>query len=119
MGNKYENLTGPFKVFDKIIDDFNKDPMVKLASDMVSVGKKSSDLHIKKLKREIEELKIANKIQKVTIEELKRENKLHKKQLARFGKIFDRYDRSNEVNQEIDAARGQEVEFNNSHEEKL
>ena len=119
MGNKYETLTGPFKVFDKIIAEFEKDPMVKLASNMVSVGKKSSDSHIERLEKKITTLKTSLHEAGELIEELKRENKLHKKQLARFGKIFDRYDRSNEVNQEIDAARGQEVEFNNSHEEKL
>ena len=50
------------------------------------------------------------------IEELKKENKLCKAQLRKFGKVFDRFDKTKEINQEIDIERGQEVKTNQKGE---
>ena len=51
----------------------------------------------------IKELEIENA-------KLKEQNKLFKRQLRKFGKVFDRFDKTKEVNDEISAERGQEVE---------
>lgn len=72
---------------------------------------------VKQLKQEIKELKEQKEEDDDLFEfykDLKAENKKLKAQLRAFGKIFDNYAAnrklSKEVNDEIDAERGQEVE---------
>ena len=107
MPNKYEKVAEAGKIIpnifanisagieagkkpaDKAIEGCNQGSILKIVSEGIHIAKHSSDEYIKTLEREIEELKIVNKIQLVTNEALNKQNKLFRAQLRKFGQVFD------------------------------
>ena len=118
--NKYEKLTEPFKLMDKAIEDFNKSTD-SMFSEITYVSRLEQEVKqlkniVKGYRFEIATLKTSLSKAGDMIEELKKENKLYKAQLRKFGKVFDRFDKTKEINQEIDIERGQEVKTNQKGE---
>ena len=68
------------------------------------------------LKDELEKAEDALIISMNENTKLKEKIKLQKAQLRKFGKVFDRFDKTKEINQEIDIERGQEVKTNQKGE---
>ena len=98
------------KPLDKQINSLNKKTLLNFGCNMINETSKSLRPIIKKLEEENATLKKSLHDAGELIEELKKKNNLFKRQLARFGRVFDRGGRTKEVNDEINAERGQEVE---------
>ncbi len=98
------------KPLDKQINSLNKKTLLNFGCNMINETSKSLTPIIKKLEEENATLKKSLHDAGELIEELKKKNKLFKKQLARFGRVFDNHSITKEVNDEINAERGQEVE---------
>ena len=98
------------KPLDKQINSLNKKTLLNFGCNMINETSKSLTPIIKRLEEENVTLKKSLHDAGELIEELKKKNNLFKRQLARFGRVFDRGGRTKEVNDEINAERGQEVE---------
>jgi len=110
-----------FDDMDNVKDKFFKDMDKALPKEVTYVSILESE--VKQLKHIVKGYRFENATLKESlskagelIEELKTENKLQKAQLRKFGKVFDRFDKTKEINQEIDIERGQEVKTNQKGE---